>query len=251
MSWLAFTVPEYAMLAWTWCFWGSGPFCLGWWLERLALPGLIAFLVYWLAVRQLGKKRAIDFADKQLAEFYGPMVAARAEIFNHTKFDRYVRAASQHVHAKKLKREEHRKVDMEYVRQGQVDVAELERFFDTLNDRMYNVTIEAYINMRKLFAVKMAYADADTQAWYDYFYAFVEMWQVLREHDKNSFLPKGVGGTIGAMFTEELLQPFYGHLKERAAHLQDEIAGKAEKKSPAPKPPSTETLDLLKKLDDD
>ena len=225
--------------------WSSEPFCLGWWLEKLMLPALIAFLVYSFAVAQLRKKRSIDFADKQLTEFYGPMIAARAEIFNHTMFDRYMRAASRHADAVKLRREEKRRVDAEYVTDANAYGEELEKFFETLNTRLYNETIESYISMRKLFAAKMVYADADTQAWYDYFYAFVEMWRVMRDNDKNTFLPRGVGALIGTMFDEELLQPFYMHLKERGAYLQAEIAGRKIGKKLAPKPPSTETLELL------
>ena len=232
-------------ITWSWCLWGSEPFCLGWWLEKLMLPALIAFLVYSFAVAQLRKKRSIDFADKQLTEFYGPMIAARAEIFNHTMFDRYMRAASRHADAAKLKLEKNRKVDAEYVNESNAYGEELGKFFETLNTRLYNETIESYISMRKLFAAKMVYADADTQGWYDYFYAFVEMWKVMRDDDNDTFLPHGVGALIGMMFDEELLQPFYAHLNERGAYLQAEIAGRKTAKKPAPTPPSTETLELL------
>ena len=209
------------------------------------LPAGLLLVAAKFAIWQLGKKRAIDFADKQLAEFYGPMVAARAEIFNHTMFDRYMRAASGHEHARELKRQGERKIDRAYLADVGNAAGELERFFDALNERLYSETIESYVAMRKLFAAKMAYADEETRAWYDYFYAFVEMWTTIRKNDKEGFLPARVGGALGAMFAEELLQPFYAHLRERTANLQAEIAGRKVTKTPAPKPPPMTTSDLL------
>jgi hypothetical protein len=78
------------MIAWCWCFWESNPFCFAWLVEKLILPAVVAALVYMLAVRQLRKKRTIDFAEKQLTEFYGPMVGARTKIENFTTFDRII-----------------------------------------------------------------------------------------------------------------------------------------------------------------
>src|SRR4051794_26187570 len=84
------------MLLWCWCFWESTPFCFAWLVEKLFIPSLVAGLVYFLGIRQLKTKRRVDFAEKQLTEFYGPMVAARAEIEGFTRFDRILRAAASH-----------------------------------------------------------------------------------------------------------------------------------------------------------
>jgi hypothetical protein len=43
---------------------------------------------------------------------------------------------------------------------------------------------------------------------------------------------------LGTMFDEELLQPFYDHLRERCDYLQQEIAGEAVRKTSAPPPPA-------------
>lgn len=229
-------------MSWDWCFWGNEPWCVGWFLERLLFPALLAVLVYVFAVRQLKQKRQIDFAEKQLSEFYAPMLGARAEILNHSQFDLYMKNASYQEDRKRLERDANRPIDHYLLGELKNYENELERFFGNINHRLINERIDAYIAMRDLFAHKMAYADADTRAWYDYFYAFVEMWRVLRENDRqeSSFLPQGVRSRLGAMFDEEKLQPFYEHLRARCDYLQREIAGERATKTKAPTPPQVE-----------
>ena len=53
---------------------------------------------------------------------------------------------------------------------------------------------------------------------------------------------------LGGMFDEELLQPFYTHLVERARFYQLEIAGETVEKVEAPQPPSSEPMDLVRRL---
>lgn len=235
------------MLAWISCLWGLEPFCGAWWFEKLFLPGLIAYFVYRLAVRQLKKKREIDFAEKKLTEFYAPMVAARAEILNFTIFDRILRNASQLVDIRKQK-ESKRTITPPDLAEIDNYGRELKTFFEGLNKRLLSEGIDAYIRMRKLFAEKLAFADEDTQPWYDYFYSFVEMWNVTRTNKGEQFISPPVEATVGAMFDEELLQPFYAHLRERAAHYQSEIGGKHRSKAQAPSPPSTEPSALVHRL---
>lgn len=229
-------------MPWSPCLWETDPWCLGWFAEKLLVPALLALVVYNLTVRQLKKKREIDFAEKQLAEFYAPMLGARAEILNHTKFDQYMTAASRREDKKRLARDAKRPIDYLLLGEQKNYETELERFFDNINNRLLNDRIDAYIKMRELFASKMAYADVDTRHWYDYFYAFVEMWRVLRDNRKANppFLPQGVGSELGAMFDEEKLQPFYEHLRERCDYLQNEIAGRYAAKTAAPTSPQVE-----------
>jgi hypothetical protein len=235
------------MIAFEWCF-DDTPWCAGWIVERLAFPLAIAYAVYRLALyqiektrqanlTQLDRKREIDFADKQLSEFYAPMVGARAEIFNHTTFDQYLKRASFFVDQRRLERDKNRRIDSEYLAESDKYTKELETFFDGINRRLLGERIDAYIAMRELFAEKMAYADPDTREWYGYFYAFVEMWRVYREEGERQFMSKAVLGALGSMFDEELLQPFYAHLSERVDYLQREIQGERVEKKRAPKVP--------------
>jgi hypothetical protein len=231
------------------CFWEVGPWCAGWFVEKLLFPLVIAFLVYRFALKQINKtressldqinrKRQIDFADKQLAEFYAPMVGARAEIFSHTTFDQYLKRASHFVDRERRSRDEKRPIDARSWKESNDYQKELEVFFEGINKRLLGERIDAYIAMRKLFAEKMAYADADTREWYEYFYAFVEMWRVYREENEAQFMSRDVLGTLGSMFDEGLLQPFYAHLRERVDYLQKEIqADEKLTKVPAPPPP--------------
>ncbi len=239
------------MLAWCWCFWEVKPFCVGWFAEKLIFPLLVAGLVYQFAIRQLKKKRAIDFAEKKLTEFYAPMVAVRTDILAFTKFDRTVRNASQLVDIRKQK-EERRSPEQymtsEYVASSETYQKELETFFEGLNKRFLTEGIDALLAMRKLFVTKYAYADDDTQRWYDYFYAFVEMWRTIRANKIEAFLSGAVEQIIGQMFDEGLLQPFYAHLQERARFYQGEIGGERVRRNTAPDPPSAEPMDLVARL---
>jgi hypothetical protein len=239
------------MLAFEWCFWGVTPFCFGWFAEKLIFPILVAVLVYKFAIGQLKKKRAIDFAEKKLTEFYAPIVAARTDILAFTKFDRSIRNASQLVDIRKQK-EERRSLEeyvtQEYAAKAEAYQKELEAFFDGLNKRFDGEGIDALVEMRKIFVTKYAYADDDTQRWYEYFYSFVEMWRMTRLNKSETFMSPAVENMLGGMFDEELLQPFYTHLQERARFYQGEIGGLKVAKATAPAPPSAEPEDLVDRL---
>jgi hypothetical protein len=239
------------MLGWCWCFWEAKPFCVGWFAEKLVFPLLVAALIYQFAIRQLKKKRGIDFAEKKLTEFYAPMVAARTNLLAFTKFDRTVRNASQLVDIRK-QREERRSMEeyatREYAASAEAYNKELETFFEGLNKRFLTEGIDALLTMRKIFVENYAYADDDTQPWFDYFYAFVEMWRTIRLNKTEAFMSGGVEQIVGQMFDEELLQPFYAHLQERARFYQGEIGGSKVTRTPAPTPPSAEPTDLVARL---
>jgi hypothetical protein len=226
-------------MGWTWCLIGSEPWCAGWFVERLLPPLVIAIIAYNLAVRQLRKKREIDFAEKQLAEFYAPMLGARAEILSHTRFDVYMNNTSRAEDAKRQRRQAGRAITQESLASDREYEETLKRFFEGLNARLFDERIDAYIKMRELFAHNMAYADMDTREWYEYFYAFVEMWRVIRDNDRKEppVVPRSVQARLGRMFDEAQLQPFYDHIRDRCDHLQAEISGKRHAKKPVPKPP--------------
>jgi len=183
------------------CFWEVGPWCAGWIVEKLVFPLAVAYVIYQLALRQiastrqgnleqLDRKRQIDFADKQLTEFYAPMLGARAEIQNHTVFDQQLVDAKRYVFERRRKREGIQSAEQgtdERREQYTAIDAELKRFWGGVNDRLLGERISAYIAMRSLFAQKMAFADVDTRAWYEFFYAFVEGWRVHRDLETNPF----------------------------------------------------------------
>jgi hypothetical protein len=188
---------------WSLCLSGTTPWCLGWIAEKLLIPGTIAILIYRFAVLQLKRKRAIDFAEKQLAEFYAPMLGARAEILSHTKFDQYLRNASFREHSERLERAG-RLPTSESLTEDQQYTESLKRFFGSINDRLLGERIDAYVAMRTLFAKKMAYADEDTRRWYEYFYSFVEMWRVTRDNERLEDPPvsRTTLSHLGGMFDE-------------------------------------------------
>lgn len=232
------------------CFWEVGPWCAGWVVEKFAFPLGIASVVYWFALHQiektrranltqLGRKRQIDFADKQLAEFYAPMMGARTEILNHTIFDQHLTDASEFVDVLLLRQRQQdwdRRGTPEYAERAEARSEQVKVFVDG-NNKRFDKRVDAYISMRELFAKKMAYADPDTREWYAYFYAFVEMRLVCRENETSQFMTNEVQGALGSMFAERLLQPFYAHLAERVDYLQREIQGEMVEKKPAPASP--------------
>ena len=237
------------MLAWCWCYWESTPFCFAWLLEKLVIPASVAALIYGFGIRQLKRKRAIDFAEKQLTEFYGPMVAARTKIESFSGFDNILRAAAHYSHARALAQDHGETVTTQRAQEMLDESAQAERFWDALNERFVTDGIDALLAMRTLFAAKIVYADPDTRSWYEYFHAFVEMWLTHRANKERQFIPRQIAGTVGAMFDEELLQPFYAHLRERAEFYHAEIAGERRSKVLAPPPPSAAPRDLLDRLE--
>jgi len=231
------------MLTYVWCLWGNTPWCLGWLAEKFLFPALIALVVARFAIWQLGRKRHFDFADKQLSEFYGPMVAAQAEIANHVRFDHYLLAVERRDRAERASRATYESKGPEVIR------VDYDPFWRGIGRRLVGERIDAYVKMRKLFADRMAFADPDTQAWYDYFYSFVEMWEVIRQDNAEHFLPGAVRADLARLFDKDLLQPFNAHLRERCTYLQRAIAGEKSPRTPAPPPPSSGVTELLKRLD--
>lgn len=222
------------------CFWEVGPFCAGWLVEKLAFPVAIAYFVYRLALYQieknrlanldqLARKREIDFADKQLTEFYAPMVGARAEILNHTVFDTYLYRASRWVEQEWIKREGEG--------ESGADDTTTKLFRRNADKRMRGERVVAYVAMRTLFAEKMAFADPDTRDWYNYFYAFVELLRVDKENSESHFLSQESAIALSSMFEEKPLELFYKHLLERTDQLQREIRGVVGERMVAPTPP--------------
>jgi hypothetical protein len=204
------------------CLWESVPWCLGWMVEKLAFPLAIAYVIYWLALRQLKRKRQLDYADKQLTEFYAPMMGARAEIFNDKVFDTHLYRAAAFV-------------DMEYAKVDGEGAGIGRRAVEKLSSSRYEGRVEAYVEMRKLFADKMAFADRDTREWYAYFHAFVEM---LRRHEVKHGPNDETVAALASMFEEKPLEPFYRHLEERTDDIQREIRGlRVLKRRPAEPPP--------------
>jgi len=94
------------------------------------------------------------------------MVAAQAEIANHQRFDHYILAVDSRDRAERVRRETEQS--------NSSDVIGV-HFWKGIGQRLVGERIDAYMKMRKIFEDRMAFADPDTQAWYDYFYAFVEM----------------------------------------------------------------------------
>lgn len=225
------------------CFWEVGPFCAGWLVEKLAFPVAIAYFVYRLALYQIEKnrlanlgqlerKRQIDFADKQLTEFYAPMVGARAEIFNRRVFDTYVHRATTFVEAEWKKRYDDGRTAIE------LHELKLEPAYSAMDKALRNERMKGYVAMRDLFAKKMAFADPDVRDWFGYFYAFVEMLRVDQDNDEKKYLSTEVSIALVGMFEEEPFQAFYAYLLERTDQLQREIQGApSEVVRKVPKPP--------------
>lgn len=208
------------------CFWEVGPWCAGWLVEKFVFPLAIAFLVYRLAMSQLKKKRQIDFADKQLTEFYAPMLGARAAIHNHKVFDTYIYRASRFVEKKQVE-----------AAVGSENEAYDHSPHSFVAKRARGERLDAYLAMRALFASKMAYADSDTREWYRYFYAFVEM---LRVHGEKDGLTDETSLALSSSLEEKPLEPFYKHLQARTDELQKEIKGGRSKRSKVELPPEPE-----------
>jgi hypothetical protein len=225
------------------CFWESSPWCVAWIVEKLAFPLAIAYGIYRLALRQIAttrqanldqleRKRQIDFADKQLTEFYAPMVGARAEIFNRRVFETYVVRAVRFVEAEWEKRYDDGRTAVE-----KHDL-KLEPAYSAMDKALRQERVNGYLAMRDLFASKMAFADPETRGWFDYFYAFVEMLRVAQDNEEKKFLSPEVSIAMTGMFEEKPLQPFYQYLLERTDQLQRGIQGApSEAVIQVPKPP--------------
>jgi len=168
-----------------------------------------AWLVYYFGLRV---QRQHAFAERQLAEFYGPMVAIHKQIRAKSNLRVAISEAAgkawrEQVSARGIPGTESVTAEDSF--------APFREIIEYNNRQLADELLPAYRQMLSLFTERYHLADPDTREFYEQFLQYVEIWnRVMAESLPESVLEK-------LDHHEANLKVFYDHLELRLQQIQD------------------------------
>ena len=196
------------------------------WLLSVTVPALAGLtgvlLGGYLSGRRESYQRRLAFVEKQLADFYAPMLGIRNEI--HSRGDLRVRV---HDAANVVWRElcEQARASGEEASRDLIENrrTEFRKLIEYDNKQLTEESIPAYKRMATIFREKLWLAEPETVAYYQQLIDFIEIW--------DRWLDKSIGPEILEKLNneEEALYPFYQDLEDTTRRLREKIkSGKIE-----------------------
>jgi hypothetical protein len=187
-------------------------------LGKITIPALTTlfagFLGYHYGALQLRKKTRLEHIEKQLSEFYSPIVGRLQRVGAigelRLKVNNELDKAWRDLCAKQSK-----------------PFLDSEKYFEPFkksiehdNEQLSREIIPLYDEMLQIFQEKYWLATPSSQAWYSAFFTFVEIW--------HRWLNGTIPGPVveGLKHSEEPLKPFYQELENKLGELQKELGGK-------------------------
>ena len=182
-----------------------------------ALSGLVGVVIgAWLTGRRERSQRRLAFVEKQLKDFYSPILGLRREILMRSELRVRIHDMADTVWRELC--EEKRQISVDAL--GEFSSArgpEFKKLIEYDNKQLQEELLPAYRQMAKLFRENLWLADADTREHYQGLIEFVDLWD--RRIAKS--IPREVIELLG--HSEENLQPFYEHLQQRHDALRGKI----------------------------
>jgi hypothetical protein len=182
-----------------------------------ALSGLVGVILgAWLSGRREARERQFKFIERQLREFYSPLLGIRSEIKMRSE----------------LRVSIHQTADAEWRKlckeKGEIGVGELKKLtaergkeftkiIEYDNRQLAEELIPAYRKMVNVFVDNMWLAERQTKTYFRSLLEFVELWE--RWLDKS--IPPEV--IIALKHGEESLHPFYNHLQVKHDELRKKL----------------------------
>lgn len=188
-------------------------------LSKIALPSLFTLLAgyfgYRYGIRQMKNQKRLEFVERQLLEFYSPMIGCLKKIKAKSELRYEISRASDPAWRKIC--DEHRG------KQFWDDEKRFEPFKKSIvhdNKQLREELIPLYDKMISIFTENYYLAELETKNWYSELSRFVELWH--RWLDES--IPVEVIKELD--HTEERLKPFYEDLETQILKLQKELSGK-------------------------
>jgi hypothetical protein len=188
------------------------------WIGGLGIGALIAaVLTGWLTDRREHRKQRIDFVSKQLAEFYGPLLGMRQEIFARSELRMKIHNVAETLYQQRLEKyagniEALQRASDEYM-------PLLDAMIEDDNRALAETLMPLYRKMVEIFRDKMWLAEPQTRSYFPRLVEFVDVWdRVLRDA-----LPRDVPGAVG--HGEINLHEFYEHVQSTHDRLRRSISG--------------------------
>ncbi|MBU0999399.1 hypothetical protein KKG24_03835 [Patescibacteria group bacterium] len=181
------------------------------------LSGLIGvFVGAWLSSRQNQTQRKLDFCEKQLKEFYSPLVGIREEIRILSEFRCSAEKASEEWWQEVCKIADQMELSQRqkyYDEEGKGIGGQIE--YD--NVQLETKVLPAYPKLIEIFKNNYYLAEEETKKYFPILIKFIESWKrfLSKTH------PRDVIKKIN--ISEKELLPFYQHLEEKLKTLRGKL----------------------------
>jgi len=182
-----------------------------------AIAGLAGVVIgAWLTGRRERNQRCLAFVERQLRDFYSPMLGLRNEIRMRSELRVRVHDSAGDVWSELC--EEARRVNEDALQElSRTRDPEFKKLIEYDNKQLQEDLLPAYKQMARLFRENLWLTDPDTRNHYQTLLEFVELWD--RWLAKS--IPQEVIERLG--HSEEKLKPFYDHLQNRHDVLRAKI----------------------------
>lgn len=183
-----------------------------------ALSGLAGVVIgAWLTGRRETRQRRLAFVEKQLKDFYSPLLGLRKEIRARSELRERVFDAADAAWRQLCAQAS--EVSVETLQQlSRTRGPEFNGLIEYDNRQLQEDLLPAYRQMAKLFRENLWLADSDTREHYVKLLEFVELWE--------RWMAKAIPAEViqGLGHSEENLRELYEHLQQR----HDALRGKLE-----------------------
>jgi len=171
-------------------------------------PVLAGYIGVKYGLKEIRLQKRLDYVEKQLNNFYSPLLGIRKEIRAKSEVRLKIHEADD-------------KIFQERNNINQTPNMELvDKQIDYNNLQLYEEILPNYNKMLKIFRDNYCLAEPETR---EFLFDFVEFVEVWNRHEKES-IDVNVIKEIG--HTEEKLKPFYEELEKRADILRQELSNK-------------------------
>ena len=180
-----------------------------------ALAGVV--IGSWLSSKQLKQTRKHSFIEKQLGQFYSPMLGFRSEIEMRSELRLKIQNAAD-ASWKELCEEMRSKGRPEALQQlSKKRFPEFKNIIDYDNRALAEQLIPAYKQMLTIFRENMWLAEPETVEYFNELLEFIDIWD--RWLDRS--MPVEVWKKLN--HTEEKLKPLYENLEETHKRLREKL----------------------------
>lgn len=182
-----------------------------------ALAGLAGVAIgAWLTGRRERSQRRLDFVEKQLKDFYSPMLGLRTEVRMRSELRVRIHDTADVVWRELC--EQKRQISVDALGAfSRTRGPEFKQVIEYDNKQLQEELLPAYRRMAKLFRKQLWLADSDTRDHYQHLTEFIELW--------DRWLAKSIPGEVIERLghSEDKLKPFYEHLQQRHDALRAKI----------------------------
>lgn len=182
-----------------------------------ALAGLLGVIIgAWLSGKRERERRRHSFIERQLREFYSPLLSIRNEIRMRSELRERIRSVANAEWQEMCRKKE--EIGVEAL---QKLTKERGKQFDDIieydNKQLKEELIPAYRQMVCVFRDNFWLAEAETKTYFEKLIEFVEIW--------DRWLEKSLPGEVldALDHNEKSLFPFYDHLLKKQTELRNKL----------------------------